>query len=260
MAEIKAIITPDFLKSIREFWFEHIEDDDHLILPDQKLFMPWFSGGEFDTRCVQKFHPALDAIKSTGIQSAEELLKIVELQGPLDWLSLVLLLDQMPRNCYRGAESKIVFNYFDPISLGVAQAAAAKGIPDSPEIRWMLCRRFWFNLPFTHSESYEVHEKAEEGCNRLQQDMDDLLEKPEIEGQDELRARAAKIYKGNDEKIKKIAEMTTKAETEHFDIIKKFGRYPHRNGPLGRETTAEETKFLTEGGATFAPPPPPQKE
>lgn len=257
MSEIKSIITPEFLAGIRDFWFEHVENDEALILPDQKLFMPWFSGGEFDQRCVAKYHPALDAIKATGITNAEDLLKIVEPQGPLDWLSLVLLLDQMPRNCYRGAESKIVFNYFDPISLGIAQAAAARNIPYSaPEIRWFLCRRIWFNLPFTHSESYEMHEKAEEGCERLQKDMNELLEKPEVEGQDEIRALAAKVYKGNDEKVHNIAKLTVESEKDHFDIIKKFGRYPHRNGPLGREPTAEETEFLANGGATFAPPAP----
>ena len=36
--------------------------------------------------------------------------------------------------------------------------------------------------------------------------------------------------------------------TIHADIIRKFGRFPHRNAVLGRKTTAEEQKFLDEGG------------
>ena len=260
MAELKSIITPELLASVRDFWFEHVKNEDDLILPSQDVFMPWFAGGEFDKRCVQKFHAPLDAIKATGIDNGDELLKVVDPQSPLDWLSLVILLDQMPRNCYRGDESKIVFNYFDPISLGVAQAAAAKQINAIPEIRWVLGRRFWFNLPFTHSESVEMHEKAMQGCKLLTKDVIDLLEHPEVEGQDGHRARAAQLYKGQGEKARNVAEMTSKAEKDHFDIIKQFGRYPHRNKPLGREPTAEELKFLAEGGATFAPPPPKEEQ
>lgn len=257
MAQVKDILTPEFLAEIRDFWFEHITEKEDLILPDQKHFMVWFSGGEFDTRCIEKFHPALDAIKDSGVASAEDLLKIVDPQSPLDWLSLVLLLDQMPRNCYRGEKSKIVFNFFDPISLGVAQAAAAKNIPTgAPEIRWSLCRRLWFNLPFTHSEAYAMHEIAEAECERIFKDLRNLLEQPEVVGQDEFRAQAAKVLKGKDEQLQAIAELTIKSEADHFDIIKKFGRYPHRNKPLGREPTAEEVDFLAKGGATFAPPPP----
>ena len=260
MAELRSTVSPELLASVRDFWFEHVTNEDDLILPSQDVFMPWFAGGEFDKRCVQKFHAYLDAIKATGIDNGDDLLKVVDPQSPLDWLSLVLLLDQMPRNCYRGDESKIVFNYFDHISLGVAQAAAAKQISAVPEIRWVLGRRFWFNLPFTHSESVEMHEKATEGCELLTKDMVDLLEHPEVEGQDEHRARAAQLFKGQDEKVRSIAEMTAKAEKDHFDIIKQFGRYPHRNKPLGREPTAEEVKFLADGGATFAPPPPKEEQ
>lgn len=39
----------------------------------------------------------------------------------------------------------------------------------------------------------------------------------------------------------------------HTAIIRRFGRYPHRNGVLGRESTAEELRFLIEGGETFDP-------
>ena len=40
-------------------------------------------------------------------------------------------------------------------------------------------------------------------------------------------------------------------EKQHFDIIKKYGRYPHRNHLLGRETTPEEELFLTQPGSSF---------
>ncbi len=40
-------------------------------------------------------------------------------------------------------------------------------------------------------------------------------------------------------------------ELRHKAIIDRFGRYPHRNTALGRETTAEEAAFLTEPGSSF---------
>ncbi len=39
--------------------------------------------------------------------------------------------------------------------------------------------------------------------------------------------------------------------TAHYDIIERFGRFPHRNAILGRETTPEEAEFLARGGWSF---------
>lgn len=41
---------------------------------------------------------------------------------------------------------------------------------------------------------------------------------------------------------------TMKFAVEHRDIIRRFGRFPHRNAVLGRRTTPEEQSFLNEGG------------
>ncbi|MEZ4547654.1 MAG: DUF924 family protein [Thermodesulfobacteriota bacterium] len=37
----------------------------------------------------------------------------------------------------------------------------------------------------------------------------------------------------------------------HYNIVKRFGRYPHRNATLGRESTPEEIEFLKEPGSSF---------
>jgi uncharacterized protein (DUF924 family) len=41
------------------------------------------------------------------------------------------------------------------------------------------------------------------------------------------------------------------AAQQHRDIIARFGRFPHRNAALGRDTTAEEAAFLTEPDSSF---------
>lgn len=51
------------------------------------------------------------------------------------------------------------------------------------------------------------------------------------------------------------------AAQEHHDIIEKFGRFPHRNQALGRESTPEEIQYMKDGGKSFGqgdkPDPPP---
>ena len=46
-------------------------------------------------------------------------------------------------------------------------------------------------------------------------------------------------------------EDTLRFELRHQDIIKRFGRYPHRNAVLGRTSTVEELAFLSEPGSGF---------
>ena len=70
-------------------------------------------------------------------------------------------------------------------------------------------------MPYMHSESALVHEQAVA-----------LFSQPGL--QDNLRF-----------------------ELRHKEIIDRFGRYPHRNAILGRSSTADELKFLSEPGSSF---------
>ena len=51
--------------------------------------------------------------------------------------------------------------------------------------------------------------------------------------------------------FKKFAPNNYSFEVRHKEIIDRFGRYPHRNKILGRETTKEETEFLRQPGSSF---------
>jgi uncharacterized protein (DUF924 family) len=122
-----------------------------------------------------------------------------------DALALVIVLDQFPRNMFRGDARTYAA---DPLARAVAQRAIARGFDQAyvpPE------RRFFY-LPFTHSEDLADQER----CVALN------------------RAAA-------DEEGTKWAEL-------HADIIRRFGRFPHRNSSLGRATTAEQQAFLDAGG------------
>lgn len=124
---------------------------------------------------------------------------------PYGSLALVLLLDQFPRNCFRGSA-----HMFATDSLA---RHYARGIIDSGQIAQIddVLRAFVY-LPFMHSESLADQEYSVE-----------------------LYSRAH-------------ARDNLKWAEEHYDIIRRFGRFPHRNAAMGRETTAEEQAFLEAGG------------
>ena len=116
--------------------------------------------------------------------------------------ALVLLLDQFPRNAFRDT---VRMYATDPMARDVANAAIERGYDNlvDPQLR------FFFYLPFAHSESLADQDRSVE-----------------------LHERIA----------------FTEHAIGHRDIVKRFGRFPHRNGILGRPSTAEELAFLKEGG------------
>ena len=120
-------------------------------------------------------------------------------------LALLILLDQFPRNMFRGDKRAFAT---DELARAVTAGALIKGF-DSQVDQDM---RAFFYLPFEHSEDLADQE------------------------------RGIALYKAaGDEDGLKWANI-------HHDIIRKFGRFPHRNAVLGRTTTPEEQKFLDDGG------------
>jgi uncharacterized protein (DUF924 family) len=119
-------------------------------------------------------------------------------------LALLILLDQFPRNMFRGQARAFAT---DPLARAVAGRAILNGFDGAfPDMST------FFYLPFMHSE--------------------DLA--------DQQRALAFYRVHGDAESLK-YAE-------SHADIIRRFGRFPHRNAVLGRVTTPEEQAFLDGGG------------
>jgi uncharacterized protein (DUF924 family) len=119
-------------------------------------------------------------------------------------LALMILLDQFPRNCFRGTGHMCAT---DPLARYFADRAIAAG--QDMELEELV--RVFLYLPFEHSELLADQERSVQ-----------------------LTAAKAPDYL-------KYAE-------EHLEIIRRFGRFPHRNRMLGRATTAEEQAFLDGGG------------
>ncbi|OAQ69903.1 class I alpha-mannosidase [Pochonia chlamydosporia 170] len=247
---IKSIITPTLLRDIQDFWFLNFTAEARIVSGPENV-KRWFMGGEaLDKACAEKFLPSLEALRKTGVTSGTEILDAIEPSQPCDWMSLLILLDQIPRNCYRGTSSSVVFNEFDPLARQVARAAIARGIPDQDaEIRWQFSYRNWFYMPLMHSEDLTDHEQALEGFKKIVRDVESLTEQQTTEGA--YHAKAREVVLGDVEAARKMAKMNLDFEQLHYDIIERFGRYPHRNKALGREATGEETEYLENGGHTF---------
>ena len=124
-------------------------------------------------------------------------------------LALLLLLDQFPRNLYRGSAHAFAT---DPLARTVAARAIAAVFDQAYEP----ALRQFFYLPFEHSEALADQDRS-----------------AELQG-------ALTRHTGDGDWVK-WAHI-------HRDIIVRFGRFPHRNGALGRTTTAEERAFLEGGG------------
>ena len=132
-------------------------------------------------------------------------------------IGLVIFLDQFPRNLFR--EDGRAFAY-DARARAVARALVAGGVR-----RFCLIERAFLYLPFEHSEDIVDQDR----CVRLYAEL--LAEVPPAQ---------VEIYR----------DYLLFAE-KHRDIIRRFGRFPHRNAALGRESTAEETLFLSEHGRGY---------
>lgn len=188
------------MREILDFWFADG--------PDQ-FRQAWFTkDAAFDAEIARRF--------GTLVAPARE--------GTLDdWaatpegaLALLILLDQFPRNLFRGAPEAFAS---DPHALALARRVV---LEQRLDLRLTATQRVFLYLPFEHAESLEA------------QDLSVAL----FEG---LRDWPAHAAPGG----------TIAYAWAHRAVIARFGRFPHRNGILGRESTPAEQAYLAQPGAGF---------
>jgi uncharacterized protein (DUF924 family) len=158
----------------------------------------WFKKSDaFDGEIRDRYLATYEAAAAGGLAAWE-----ATAEGAL---ALVIVLDQFPRNIFRGHARTFAA---DALARAVADRAIARGF----DAMVPAAMRNFFYLPFEHSETLADQERCI-ALNRANGSADDL----------------------------KWAEL-------HADIIRRFGRFPHRNAVLGRASTAEEQAFLDSGG------------
>jgi len=128
-------------------------------------------------------------------------------------LALLILLDQFPRNLFRG-EAKAFSG--DPQARQLAATALAKGWDKDLSA----VEKLFVYLPFEHSEALADQERSLALFSAL------AAGHPGCEGFLDYAQR-------------------------HHEVIARFGRFPHRNAALGRPSTPEETSYLAQPGSGF---------
>lgn len=203
-----ALPLPPLARSVLDFWFGEVPVTPATVKAQSSL---WFSGSKNVDFDIERRFGKLVSLAASGMLD--------------DWVkeatsgvALILLLDQFPRNIFRGTaeafslDRKALLSCYKLIELdGLSQL--------SP-----LMQSFVF-LPLEHSESLDDQNRCVEAFQRLLEQSD-----PEWES----------VLKG----YLDYAE-------QHRKIILQFGRFPHRNKTLGRESTAEELAYLEAGASSF---------
>ena len=161
----------------------------------------WFvADPAFDAEIRERFQPLVERAAAGDCDDW--------IGSPRGALALCLLLDQFPRNIWRGSPLAYAC---DAKAREVSRAVIAAGLDRQLPAQ----QRPFLYLPFEHSEDLADQER----CVALMHDLDD----------EELLDYARR----------------------HRDIVARFGRFPHRNVVLGRESTAEEVEFLQQPGSSF---------
>jgi uncharacterized protein (DUF924 family) len=165
----------------------------------------WFDKSDvFDREIRERFLPLYEDAAAGKLSRLKE--------SPADCLALIVLLDQFPRNMFRGTPRAFAT---DPLALEAARHAVATGLD-----RGMLpVERMFAYLPFEHSEVLADQTLA---CE-LTRPLDAFAETADAH-------RYAVL---------------------HRDVVLRFGRFPHRNAILGRASTPQEIEFLKGPGSSF---------
>lgn len=183
-------------EDILQFWFKP-EDTSQKATATRRWFDP---DAQFDELCKVKFLARHEEAANGRLEHWKN--------SPRSCLALILLLDQFPRNMFRGTARAFAT---DAKAREVSRHAIASGFERdlTPDMRMFIY------LPFEHSEN-----------------LDDQRES--------IRLYSALIAEYPDHK-----ELLGYAQ-RHMEIVRRFGRFPARNKALGRKSTAEEIHFLEE--------------
>jgi uncharacterized protein (DUF924 family) len=138
--------------------------------------------------------------------------------GPRRRLALILLLDQFPRNIFRGTARAFAQDR-------QALALTLSGMQFGADATLDPVERIFFYMPLVHAEDPDIQEEGVAAFRRLHAEAPADLQE--------------------------VFDASLAAAIEHRDLITRFGRFPHRNRSLGRESTAQELSWLTSAGKSY---------
>lgn len=179
----------DAIDDVVRFWFEELTPKE------------WYRPPEaVDAAIKARFHDSYETLRQGAPPEW--------LATPNGFLAAILVLDQLPRNMFRGQPQAFAT---DDAALALAKRAVDEGV----DARLPPKERAFLYLPFQHSE--------------------DLA--------DQARSVGLFMALGN--------PLNLDYAIRHQEVIERFGRFPHRNAILGRNSTPAEEAFLDEPGSSF---------
>jgi uncharacterized protein (DUF924 family) len=185
--------------AVLAFWFDPANRDE------------WFvSNPQFDTAIRDRFADAT-ALAAEGALTDWS-------ATPSGWLALLIVLDQFPRNLYRGDPRAWMQDLR-------AQQLALWGIEEGFDRQLPAIQRVFAYIPLEHAEDARLQQRCVALFEALRRDVPSEDHDQYTEYLDYAR--------------------------KHQTVIGRFGRFPHRNAVLGRTSTPEELAYLAEPGAGF---------
>jgi len=187
-------------QEVLDFWFGREGEEDY-----GEFREAWFNRDpEFDREIRDRFEPVYEEAAAGRLDHWKSEAR--------SCLALIVVLDQFPRNMYRGDARMYAADE-------KAREAARHAVEHAYDRELSPYGRLFMYLPFEHSEELDDQRLSVELFRGLATEM----------GSEDLLGYAVR----------------------HLEIIERFGRFPHRNEILGRRTTPEETKFLSGPDSSF---------
>lgn len=196
------------IDSVIRYWFGEHPDDAAVIREKSDLW--WKKNPAVDEEIRLRFEAAVEAEMREELKSRDD--------SPRGRLARILLLDQFPRNMYRGSARAFAG---DERAGKLAREALDQGM----DRNLRPVERVFLYLPFEHSEHAPDQATAVRLFVALLDEVPETLKPP----------------------FRNFLDFARK----HKDIVDRFGRFPHRNAILGRASTPEELEFLKGPGSSF---------
>lgn len=191
---------PDW-RNLYEFWFGDITIEADYY---KKNLRRWFYGDNlaFDRECEQ-FAPLLENFDIKKFSHW--------LNTPQGYVTLLILIDQIPRTIHRGRKKAY---RFDKLAVALCLAALDKPVESSLN----LAERIFLYMPLEHAEDLHLQTLSVQKFKEL--------------------------FEQSPQEVKEFTHLGLLKAMEHNEVIEKYGRFPHRNSILGRVNTASEGEYM----------------